>query len=188
MKTLVIVFFVGIFCLLFACNPQMGRNQVEREKEAVAFKRDSTEVYKNPGGSRFELSELDKFPVEFEEAIQVEPRAKIYRNIGASYLEQSKVDEAIVAFKKAVQIDPSFVEAHYLLADVYSIKGEGVLSRKFLDQAMALEGSYIIDISRVGIPDRKPDASIEFTIKSIDTIELPPGFIPGAIEMDTPHK
>ena len=70
---------------------------------------------------------------------------KIYRNLGASYLEQGEIDEAVVAFKKAVQIDPSFVEAHYLLADVYSIKGEGVLSRKCLDQAMALEGSYIID-------------------------------------------
>ena len=123
MKALFVVFFVGISCFLFACNLQMGRNQVEEEKEAVAFRRDSTEVYKNPGVSHFDLSELDRFPVEFKETIQVEPRAKIYRNIGASYLEQDKVDEAIVAFKKAVQIDPSFVEAHYLLADVYSIKG-----------------------------------------------------------------
>ena len=185
MKTLCIVFFVGISCLLFACNSQMGRNQVGREKEAVVFKRGSAV------SAYLELSELDKFPVEFKEPIQVEPRAKIYRNLGASYLEQDKVDEAIVAFKKAVQIDPSFVEAHYLLADVYSIKGEGVLSRKFLDQAMALDGSYIIDIRRVMIPDRPPNASftpIESTIEFTDTIELPPGFIPGPIEMDTPHK
>ena len=191
MKALFIVFFVGISCFLFACNLQMGRNQVEEKKEAVAFRRDSTEVYKNPGVSHFELSELDRFPVEFKETIQVEPRAKIYRNIGASYLEQDKVDEAIVAFKKAVQIDPSFVEAHYLLADVYSIKGEGVLSRKFLDQAMALEGSYIIDIRRDVIPDHKPDAfftPIESTIEFTDTIELPPRFVPGPIDMDIPDK
>ena len=188
MRTLFIAVFLGISCFLSACNLQTNRNRVEKEKGAVAFKRDSTEVYKNPGVSHFELSELDKFPVEFEEAIQVEPRAKIYRNVGASYLEQGKVDEAIAAFKKAVQIDPSFVEAHYLLADVYSIKGEGVLSRKFLDQAMALDGSYIIDVRRVMIIDRKPDASIEFTIKSTDTIELPPVLVPGPIEMDIPHK
>lgn len=191
MKRLFIAFFLGIFCLLSACNLQTNRNQVEREKEAVAFKLDSAEAYKNPRVSYLELSELDKFPVEFKETIQVEPRAKIYRNLGASYLEQDKVDEAIVAFKKAVQIDPNFVEAHYLLADVYSIKGEGVLSRKSLDQAMALEGSYIIDISDVAITDRKPDAffvPIESTIKSTYTIELPPGFDPGPIKMDIPHK
>ncbi len=191
MRRLFITFFLGIFCLLSACNLQTNRNQVEREKEAVAFKLDSAEAYKNPGVSYLELSELDKFPVEFKETIQVEPRAKIYRNLGASYLEQDKVDEAIVAFKKAVQIDPNFVEAHYLLADVYSIKGEGVLSRKSLDQAMALEGSYIIDIRDVAITDRKPDASfvpIESTIKSTYTIELPPVLVPGPIEMDIPHK
>lgn len=185
------LFFLGIFCLLSACNLQTNRNQVEREKEAVVFKLDSAEAYKNPGVSYLELSELDKFPVEFEEAIQVKPRAKIYKNLGASYLEQDKVDEAIVAFKKAVQIDPSFVEAHYLLADVYSIRGEGVLSRKSLDQAMALDGSYIIDIRDVAITDRKPDASfvpIESTIKSTYTIELPPVLVPGPIEMDIPHK
>lgn len=179
MRTLFIAFFLGISCLLSACNLQTNRNQVEL---------DSAEVYKNPGVPYLELSEFDKFSVEFKEAIQVEPRAKIYKNIGASYLEQGKVDEAIGAFKKAVQIDPNFVEAHYLLADVYSIKGEGVLSRKFLDQAMALEGSYIIDIRDVMIIDRKPDTSIEFTIKSTDTIELPPGFDPGPIKMDIPHK
>ena len=145
MRTLFIAFFLGISCLLSACNLRTNRNQVEKEKEAIVFKLGSAEVYKNPGVPYLELSEFDKFPVEFKEAIQVEPRAKIYRNLGASYLKQGKVDEAIVAFKKAVQIDPSFVEAHYLLADVYSIKGEGVLSRKSLDQAMALEGSYIID-------------------------------------------
>jgi tetratricopeptide (TPR) repeat protein len=190
MRTLFIAFFLGISCVLSACNLQTNRNQVEREKEAVAFKLDSAEVYEDSGVSSYlELSELDKFPVvEFEETIQVKPRAKIYRNLGASYFEQGKIDEAVVAFKKAVQIDPSFVEAHYLLADVYSIKGEGVLSRKFLDQAMALDGSYIIDVHRVMIIDRKPDASIEFTIKSTDTIELPPVLVPGPIEMDIPHK
>ena len=145
MRTLFIAFFLGISYFLSACNLQTNRNQVEKEKEPIVFELDSAEVYKNPGVPYLELSEFDKFPVEFKEAIQVEPRAKIYKNIGASYLEQGKVDEAIGAFKKAVQIDPNFVEAHYLLADVYSIKGEGVLSRKFLDQAMALEGSYIID-------------------------------------------
>ena len=186
MRRLFIAFFVGIFCLLSACNLQTNRNQVEREKEAVAFKLDSAEAYKNPGVSYLELSELDKFPVEFEEAIQVEPRAKTYKNLGASYLEQDKVDEAIVAFKKAVQIDPSFVEAHYLLADVYSIKGEGVLSRKSLETAMALEGSYIIDTT-IGAIDRTRTI-IESTppagIKSEEVIELPPEFFEG----DVPRK
>ena len=194
MRTLFIAVFLGISCFLSACNLQTNRNRVEKEKGAVAFKRDSTEVYKNPGVSHFELSELDKFPVEFEEAIQVEPRAKIYRNVGASYLEQGKVDEAIVAFKKAVQIDPSFVEAHYLLADVYSIKGEGVLSRKFLDQAMALDGSYIIDTVR---PNSKiPEYSIiellppavlqEFTNPTKPT--NPPDFFQRPIKTDVPGK
>ena len=174
MRRLFIAFFLGIFCLLSACNLQTNRNQVEREKEAVAFKLDSAEAYKNPRVSYLELSELDKFPVEFKETIQVEPRAKIYRNLGASYLEQDKVDEAIVAFKKAVQIDPNFVEAHYLLADVYSIKGEGVLSRKSLETAMALEGSYIIDTT-IGAIDR--------TRTIIESIP-PPEFFEG----DVPRK
>lgn len=190
MKTLFIIFFVGVSCLLFACNLQMSRNQVEKEKEAVSFKRDSAEVYKNLGVSPFELGELDKFPVELGETIQVKPRAKIYRNIGASYLEQGKVDEAVLAFRKAIQIDPSFVEAHYLLADVYSIKGEGVLSRQFLDQAMALEGSYIIDISS-GIMDRT-HTIIESTpptvIRSEEVIELPPEFFEDPAKMGVPRK
>ena len=194
MRTLFIALSLGISCLLSACNLQMNRNQVEKEKEAIIFKLDSAEVYKNPEVSYLEQSELDKFPVEFKEATQVEPRAKIYRNLGASYLEQGKVDEAIVAFKKAVQIDPNFVEAYYLLADVYSIRGEGVLSRKSLDQAMALDGSYIIDTVR---PNGKtPEYSIiellpptvlqEFTNPTKPT--NPPEFFQGPIKPGAPSK
>ena len=46
-ENVVYCFFFGISCVLFACNLQTNRNQVEREKEAVAFKLDSAEVYKN---------------------------------------------------------------------------------------------------------------------------------------------
>lgn len=170
MKTLFIAFFVGICCLLSACDIWTGSNQepiVINWAETVEL---PEEVY---------VGNIEKDT----EAIQVEPRAKIYRNLGASYLEQGKVDEAIVAFKKAVQIAPSCVEVHYLLADVYSIKGEGVLSRKSLDQAMALEGSYIIDI-RSGIMDRTRTIieSIPPTvIKSEEIIELPPEFFKGDV-------
>ena len=194
MRTLFIALFLGISCLLSACNLQTNRNQVQQKKGAIIFKLDSAEVYKNPEVSYLEVSELDKFPVEFKEAIQVEPRAKIYRNLGSSYLEQGKVDEAIVAFKKAVQIDANFVEVYYLLADVYSIKGEGVLSRKSLDQAMALEGSYIIDTVR---PNGKtPEYSIiellppavlqEFTNPTKPT--NPPDFSQGPIKTGVPGK
>ena len=46
MRTLFIALSLGISCLLSACNLQMNRNQVEKEKEAIIFKLDSAEVYK----------------------------------------------------------------------------------------------------------------------------------------------
>ena len=111
--------------------------------------------------------------------------AEVYWNLetGKLYLEQGELDKAIVKFKKVVEAKPGFIEAHYLLADVYSIKGEGALSRKFLDKAMALEGSYIID-TRIGVIDRTraiiksmPPA----VIKSEEVIELPPEFFEGDV-------
>ena len=106
-------------------------------------------------------------------AFNLDP-ARVYKNIGTSYLEQGQLDQAIVAFKNAVQINPRFVEAHYLLADVYSVKGEGLLSRTFLEKAMALEGSYIIDIR---VTEETHTIIIELpqstVIGSIGPIQLP---------------
>ena len=104
--------------------------------------------------------------------------ARVYKNIGTSCLEQGQLDQAIVAFKNAVQINPRFVEAYYLLADVYSVKGEGLLSRTFLEKAMALEGSYIID------------TMTEKRIPSPPQYSFPtPEFFQGPIKrMDAPHR
>ena len=170
------LFLLESVVFLPACDVRTGSDQ-----EPIVI--NLTEPVELPGEVYLGNIEKQKETV----TLKLDP-AETHKNVGVSHLEQGKLDEAIVAFKKAIQINPGFVEVHYLLADVYSIKGEGVLSRKSLDQAMALEGSYIIDICDVVITDRKPDASIEFTIKSTDTIELPPGFDPGPIKMDIPHK
>ena len=176
MRTLFIAFFVGICCFLSACDVRTGSDQepiIINWAEPMEL---PEEVY---------LGNIEKQKETV--TLKLDP-AETHKHVGVSHLEQGKLDEAIVAFKKAIQINPRFVEAYYLLADVYSIKGEGVLSRKSLDQAMALDGSYIIDICDVVVTDHKPAASIEFTIKSTDTIKLPPGFDPGPIKMDIPHK
>ena len=159
MKTLFIAFLVGGCCFLSACNLRTGGNNIEKYKEAVAFKLDSAEVYKD---------------------------------LGASYLEQGKLDKAIVEFKKAVQIDPRFVEAHYLLADVYSLKGEGLLSRKSLEKAMALEGSYIIDTRR-GIMDRTHtiiESTPSAVMESDESIKrtFPPEFFEDPAKIDVPRR
>ena len=44
MKTVFIAFFIGLCCFLSACNLQMGGNQVEKDKKAVAVKPDSSVV------------------------------------------------------------------------------------------------------------------------------------------------
>ena len=123
--------------------------------------------------------------------------AEVYKNLGVSYLEQGKLDKAIVEFKKAVQINPGFVEAYYLLADVYSLKGEGSLSLKSLERAMTLEGSYIID-TMIGI--RHETIPIELgpptVIESTESIKppFPPEFFQGPIKyrsldpIDRPQK
>ncbi len=162
MKTLFTVFLVGICCFLFACK---GANNLEKHKEVVVVKRDrisgqrfqgkettpSRLARTDNGEFYFFDEEIDqqntKFQLELAD-LGATSEAVVYKNLGVSYLEQGEPDKAVVAFKKAVQVAPRFVEAHYLLADVYSIKGEGVLSRKSLDQAMALDGSYIIDTVR----------------------------------------
>ena len=177
MKTLFIAFFLGTCWFLSACK---GNNNLEKHEEAVAFnftgKLDSVE------------------PLEF---VAGPGPAEIYKNLGADYLEQGELDKALVEFYKAVQVDPRFVEAHYLLADVYSLKGEGSLSRIFLEKAMELEGSYIID-TKIGIIHETipielgPPTLIEST-ESIPHI-FPPEFFEGPIKhrnlapIDQPQK
>ena len=150
MKTLFITFFIGLCCFLSACNLQTGGDQVEKGKKVVAIKPDSSvvEVTFLPDGSILVDGSIladDSTTVRDEGRGIPVGGAEIYKNLGASYLEQGELDKAIVEFKKAIQVNPRFVEAYYLLADVYSVKGEGLLSRTFLEKAMALEGSYIID-------------------------------------------
>ena len=129
MKALFIAFFVGACCFLSVCNVRTSSDQ-EPITEPVEL---PEEVY-------VDNIEKDKKAVTFKLDY-----AEAYKNLGASYLKLGKLDQAIVELTRAIQINPSFIEAHYLLADVYSIKGKGVLSRASLDRAMALEGSYIID-------------------------------------------
>ena len=216
MKALFIAFFVGVCCFLSACK---GHNNIEQYKETVAVKTDRISEQRLRSGQRFRDEEavpsllvqtdMGEFylPVVDEEIdrlikkINSQPEladlgatseAVVYKNLGVSYLEQGKVDKAVVAFKKAVRIAPRFIEAHYLLADVYSIKGKGVLSRKSLDQAMALEGSYIIDIGS-GVMDRTHTIIESFppgVIKSEELIEhtFPPEFFEDPGKIGVPRK
>ena len=156
MKTLFIAFFLGVCCFLFACDYQVGRNQVEKGTVNLDF------------GEQFEF------------VTEVGP-AEIYKNLGASYLERGELDKALVEFKKALQANPRFVEAHYLLADVYSLKGERSLSLKSLDQAMELEGSYIIDTRIIGETHIIPESTVIESTESIPHI-FPPNFFQGPIE------
>ena len=189
MKTLFVAFFLGICCFLSACNLQVGHNRVEKSKKAAG----PAETYYWSGVD----SELEKVLVEFKKDFQVDPRAETYKNLGASYLKRGQLNQALVEFKRAVQVDAHFVEAHYLLADVYSLKGEGSLSRIFLEKAMELEGSYIID-TKIGIMHETipielgPPTLIEST-ESIPHI-FPPEFFQGPIKhknldpIDRPQK
>jgi tetratricopeptide (TPR) repeat protein len=196
MKVLFIALFVGTCCFLSACK---GHNNIQQHKETVAVKTDrifrqrsrgektvpSTLVRTASGESHFFDEEIDrliqqntKFQLELAD-LGATSEAVVYKNLGVSYLEQGKLDKAVVAFRKAVQIAPRFIEAHYLLADVYSVKGEGLLSRTFLEKAMALEGSYIID-TRV-IEKRIPSPP--------QYIFLAPEFLQGPIKrMDAPQR
>lgn len=209
MKVLFIALFVGTCCFLSACK---GHNNIQQHKETVAVKTDrifrqrsrgektvpSTLVRTASGESHFFDEEIDrliqqntKFQLELAD-LGATSEAVVYKNLGVSCLEQGKLDKAVVAFRKAVQIAPRFIEAHYLLADVYSLKGEGILSRKSLNQAMVLEGSYIIDI-RSGIMDRT-HTIIESTppavIRSEESIErtFPPEFFEDPSKIDVPRR
>ena len=136
MKTLFIVFFVGICCFLSACDVRTSSDQESIVINLAATVELPEEVY------------VDNIQQDKEAIVSKLDPAEIHKNLGTSYLEQGKLDEAVAALKKAVQVNPGFVEGHYLLADIYSLKGEGVLSRESLETAMDLEGSYIIDTVR----------------------------------------
>ena len=173
MKTLFVAFFLGICCFLSACNLQVGHNRVEKSKKAAG----PAEIYYWSGVD----SELEKVLVEFKKDFQVDPRAETYKNLGASYLKRGQLNQALVEFKRAVQVDAHFVEAHYLLADVYSLKGERSLSLESLDQAMELEGSYIIDTRIMGEIHIIPESTVIESTESIPHI-FPPEFFQGPIK------
>ena len=207
MKALFIAFFVGACCFLSACK---GHNNIEQPKETVAVKTDrifrqrshgeqtvpSLLVRPHNGEVYFFDEELDrliqqntKFQLELAD-LGATSEAVVYKNLGVSYLEQGDPDKAVVAFEKAIQIAPRFVEAYYLLADVYSLKGEGVLSRKSLENAMALDGSYIIDI-KIGVMDRirnSIDSTPPAVIRFEEVIELPPEFFEDPDKVGVPRE
>ena len=200
MKTLFIIFFIGLCCFLSACNLHISDDQVEKGKKVAAIKPDSSvvEVTFLPDGSiladgsttvrdedeprrlRGQNRSSDGSTTVRDEGRGIPVgRAEIYKNLGASYLEQGKLDKAIVEFKKAIQVNPRFVEAHYLLADVYSVKGEGLLSRTFLEKAMALEGSYIIDTR---VTEKRIPSPPQYIFPA-------PEFLQGPIKrIDAPHR
>ncbi|MYE90715.1 tetratricopeptide repeat protein [Candidatus Poribacteria bacterium] len=211
MRTLFIAFCVGICYLLSACK---GANNLEKHKEAVVVKTDRISGQRFRGKEttpsflvRTDNRELYFFDEEIDQLIQqstnfqleladlgATSESVIYKNLGVSYLEQGKLDKAVVAFKKAIQIAPSFVEAHYLLADVYSLKGEGFLSRASLNRAMALDGSYIIDTVRpngnileYSIIELPPPAVLQEFINPIKPTN-PPDFFQGPIKTGVPGK
>ena len=190
MKTLFIAFLVGstVFCL-----PVMFGQVVVKSLPLVINL--DPEPVEPPEESYVDSIEKDEKAV----ASKLDSESsEAYKNLGAGklYLEQGELDKAIIEFKKAVQANPGFVEAHYLLADVYSLKGEGILSRESLETAMALEGSYIIDTA-IGAIDRTHTiikSTPPAVIRSEELIELPPEFFedPGKIgvprEWQSPPK
>ena len=173
MKRLFIASFVGACCFLSACK---GDNNLATHKEVVTF----NFTGKPDSGKHLEV------------VAEAGP-AEIYKNLGTSYLEQGELDKALIEFKKAVRVDPRFVEAHYLLADVYSLKGERLLSLEFLNKAMALEGSYIIDTritdTRImGETHIIPQSTVIESTDSIPHIFPPEFFAPEFFERPIKHR
>ncbi|MCE2394052.1 tetratricopeptide repeat protein [Candidatus Poribacteria bacterium] len=183
MKTLFIAFLVGICCFLSACDV---RTRNDQEPITIDF---YEKGYYIDGEGYVDNIEKDETAVASK---QDPASAETYWNLGTGklYLEQGELDKAIVKFKKAVQANPGFVEAHYLLTDVYSLKGEGILSRKSLETAMALEGSYIIDTT-IGTIDRTHTiigSTPPAVIRSEEIIELPPEFFEDPGKIGVPRK
>ena len=69
-------------------------------------------------------------------------------NLGNKYASQGKLEDAIAELQQVIQIDPNYALAHYNLACIYSLKNEQTPAIEWLQKAIALDESTIIEESK----------------------------------------
>ncbi len=100
------------------CQNKLGENKaaVEALYNAIKYKPDYFEAHFLMGFIEASEEHYDKALASFNEARNIEPRAReVYLNLANVYNSLEKYDNAIYSYKKAIELDPTWVLAYYQL-------------------------------------------------------------------------
>ncbi len=82
---------------------------------------------------------------------QVNLSALVAYNYGVALLKQRKLSQAITEWEQALRIQPDLAEAYYALGQIYSIKGNIILSQQYLEHAVHWAGDWSEALNQLGV-------------------------------------
>ena len=114
----------------------------------------------NLGVGLAKLGDLEGAVTAWAQAERVDPStvpvrynvsALVTYNYGIGLLKQGDLSQAITEWEQALQIQPDLAEIHYALGQAYHIKGNTLLSQRYLEQAVLWAPNWPEAIKQLGM-------------------------------------
>ena len=169
-----------------ACYSSLGMldDAINSYKEALAIKKDYSEVHNSLGFSLQAKGRLDEAVKSYKDALFYSPNyAEAHNNLGNTYRELNKLDTAIASYKKSIAINPSFASAYFNLGLLYFDQREFTKAIESYEKAIQINPKYFEAHNNLGTT-LQYFGKMNLAVKSYKkAIKIQPSFLDAQINL-----
>ncbi len=119
-----ILFVIPIICVLFGCSAKVTKETVDTPKKGKSpssFNKDAALRTYIDGLIQSVKGNNAEAIINYQEALQLDPKAGIYYAIAKDFLRMNKIPSAIQNINKAIELDSTNLEYYNLLGQLYTV-------------------------------------------------------------------
>jgi len=146
--------FLGIFSLWKKQHEQA----IAEGERAIALDPNDADSYARLGYILTLVGRPEEALGLMEKAMRLNPRYPVWYllNLGLAYRFTGRYEEAIAALKRLLTRDPNFVNAHLVLAAIYSELGREAEARAAAAALLRLNPNFSLEVWRQRLPYKDP--------------------------------
>ena len=147
------------------------KNSLSLWTHALIYGKPNTFAYNNRGAAYNKLQQYDKAIIDFNRALEINPRdASSYNNRGFAFSQSDHNEEALNDFDKALKFDPSYYEVYINRGNTLKRKGDVGSALEDYKKSLSLNSCQPKSYYNIGLTyaeNDNPDSAIVYYNRAI---------------------